>query len=130
MQRSLDNAERRPTIPAQEALAWATIEGARMLCMEDRIGSLAVGKQADLVVIGADAMNMQPVHNPIAAVVMHAGAGNIDSVMVAGQWKKREGRLLASGIAEKIERLRESGERILRAIHESACFLHELGGGR
>ena len=120
MQRALDNAEGcRPAIQAQEALAWATIEGARMLCMEDRIGSITVGKQADLVVIAADALSMHPIHDPVATVVMQAGVGNIDSVMVAGEWRKRGGRLLAGGIAGKMERLRESGERIVREINSS-----------
>ena len=120
MQRAIDNAEGcRPAIQAQEALAWATIEGARMLCMEDRIGSITVGKQADLVVIAADALSMHPIHDPVATVVMQAGVGNIDSVMVAGQWRKRGGRLLAGGIAGKMERLRESGERIVREINSS-----------
>jgi len=118
IERALDHAgHREPMIPAQEALAWATIEGARMLCMEDRIGSLAPGKQADLIMIAADAMNMQPVHDPVAAVVMHTSLANIDSVMVAGKWKKRCGRLLAGDIKQKMDQLRESGERIVRAIH-------------
>jgi cytosine/adenosine deaminase-related metal-dependent hydrolase len=60
---------------------------------------------------------MQPVHDPVAAVVMQAGIGNIDSVMVAGEWKKRGGRLLAEGIADKLVKLRESGERIVREIN-------------
>ena len=89
--------------------AEPAIEGARMLGMEDRIGSLAPGKQADLVSINADALNMQPVHDPMAAVVMQANVANIDCVMVAGQWKKRRGRLLAEGIEEKLERIRQSG---------------------
>lgn len=117
MQRALDNAEQKSHIPAQEALSWATIEGARMLGMEDRIGSLAVGKQADLVMISANALNMQPVHDPVAAVVMQAGIGNIDSVMVAGQWRKRGGKLLADGVADKLGKLRESGRRIVREIN-------------
>jgi len=124
-QRALDNAGHREaagtiphtsTIPAREALRWATVEGARMLGMEDRIGSLAPGKQADLVLIRADALNMQPVHDPVAAVVMQANVANIDSVMVAGRWKKRSGRLLAEGIEGKLERLRESGQRIVEAM--------------
>jgi cytosine/adenosine deaminase-related metal-dependent hydrolase len=121
-QRALDNAAHREatgsipntsTIPAREALRWATVEGARMLGMEDRIGSLAPGKQADLVLIRADALNMQPVHDPVAAVVMQASVANIDSVMVLGRWKKRSGRLLAEGIDGKLEQLRQSSQRIL-----------------
>jgi cytosine/adenosine deaminase-related metal-dependent hydrolase len=125
MQRALDNqAERETTgsipatttITAREALAWVTIEGARMLCMEDRVGSITPGKQADIVLIAAGALNMQPVHDPVSAVVMQTSLANIDSVMVAGRWRKRNGRLLAEGLAEKIDRLRGSGQRILQAM--------------
>ncbi len=120
-QRALDHAAGcGPMVAAREALAWATIEGARMLGMERTIGSLAPGKQADLVMIGTAAINMQPVHDPVAAVVLQAGLANIDSVMVAGRWKKRDGRLLVDGLPEKLARLRESGERILHSINSAA----------
>jgi cytosine/adenosine deaminase-related metal-dependent hydrolase len=124
-QRALDNAAYREatgsipntsTVPAREALGWATVEGARMLGMQDRIGTLAPGKQADLVMIRADALNMQPVHDPAAAVVMQASVANIDSVMVAGRWMKRDGKMLAGDIKIKLARLRRSGERIVGAM--------------
>jgi cytosine/adenosine deaminase-related metal-dependent hydrolase len=124
-QRALDNADYRAktgaiadttSIPAREALEWATIEGARTLCLQDRIGSLTPGKQADLVMISADALNMQPVHDPVASVLMQASLANIDSVMVKGQWRKRNGKLLAGDLDRKLEQLRESSERIMRAM--------------
>ena len=87
-----------------------------MLGMQDRIGSLAAGKQADLVVIRADELNMQPVHDPVSAVVFQASLANIDSVMVAGQWVKREGRLLGVNLPPLLCALRESGEKITRAM--------------
>lgn len=118
VQRALDHQRGcASVIPAREALQWATIEGARMLGLEDFVGSLAPGKQADLVMIDARALNMQPVHDPIAAVVTQASLANIDSVMVAGEWRKRGGRLLADGLDRKLDALRESGERILHSIH-------------
>jgi cytosine/adenosine deaminase-related metal-dependent hydrolase len=125
MQRALDNAAYREatglipetsTISTREALKWVTIEGARMLQMEDRIGSLKPGKQADLVLISSGAINMQPVHDPVSSVVMQATLANVDSVMIAGQWKKRAGKLLTPAIAEKTERLCASGRRILEAM--------------
>jgi cytosine/adenosine deaminase-related metal-dependent hydrolase len=125
MQRALDNAEYREatgTIPAtstitvREAFAWLTIEGARMLCMEDRIGSISPGKQADVVMISTRALNMQPVHDPVATALMQTSLANIDSVMVAGRWRKRAGQLLAQGLPEKISRLQESGRRIIQAM--------------
>ena len=88
-----------------------------MLGLADSIGSLAPGKQADLVMIDARTLNMQPVHDPVAAVVTQASLANIDSVMVAGEWYKRGGRLLVDGLDRRLAELRESGERILRSIN-------------
>jgi cytosine/adenosine deaminase-related metal-dependent hydrolase len=125
IQRSLDNVAHRAaagaipdttTIPAIEALSWVTVEGARMLRQLDRIGTLAPGKQADLVVIRADALNMQPVHDPVASVVFQASLANVDSVMVAGRWKKRDGRLVGVDLAPKIAALDASGRKIVGAL--------------
>ncbi|HXX44365.1 MAG TPA: amidohydrolase family protein [Candidatus Acidoferrales bacterium] len=121
-QRSLDNAAFRTakggipetsTIPAREALGWITVEGARMLGMEDRIGTISPGKQADLVFIQADALNVWPVHDPVATVITQASLANIDSVMVAGEWRKRGGKLLFGGLERVKAELYRSGERIL-----------------
>jgi cytosine/adenosine deaminase-related metal-dependent hydrolase len=125
IQRSLDNVayrEQHGTIPptstitTREALSWVTIEGARMLQQQDRIGSLAPGKQADLVVIRASDLNMQPVHDAVSSVVFQTSLANIDSVMVAGQWKKRGGKLLAGDLTSDLHKLRASGEKITRAM--------------
>ena len=125
-QRSLDNAAFRAakggipetsTIPAREALGWITVEGARMLGMEDRIGTISPGKQADLVFIRADALNVWPVHDPVATVVTQASLANIDSVMVAGEWRKREGKLLFPGLERVKAELYRSGERILGELN-------------
>ncbi len=125
MQRSLDNAAYREahgsipptsTIRTREALQWVTVEGARMLGQLDRIGTLAPGKQADLVLIRADDLNMQPVHDPVSTVVMQTTLANIDSVMVAGRWKKRHGKLLDVALAPKLAALQASGHKITTAL--------------
>lgn len=133
-QRSLDNAAFRqaaaagaPVIPPTstlstlQALRWVTVEGARMLGQLDRIGTLSPGKQADLVLIDARMPNMQPLHDPVNAVVMQASLSNIDSVMVAGNWRKRHGRLVDErGVPLEPESwlapLRESGLRLAAAV--------------
>jgi cytosine/adenosine deaminase-related metal-dependent hydrolase len=125
IQRSLDNVVYRDehgsipattTVNTREALSWITVEGARMLGMQNRIGSLAPGKQADLVVIRADDINMQPVHDPVSSVVFQSSLANVDSVMVAGKWVKREGRLLGVDLPPLLGALRESGEKIMHAM--------------
>jgi cytosine/adenosine deaminase-related metal-dependent hydrolase len=67
-------------------------------------------------VIRASDLNMQPVHDPVSSVVFQTSLANIDSVMVAGRWKKREGRLLAGALATGLWRLVASGRKISRAI--------------
>ena len=126
MQRAIDNATSRATtgaipststITAREALSWVTMEGARMLRMEDQIGSLTPGKQADLVLIDCTAINMQPMHDAVSTVVMQTSLANIDSVMIAGRWRKRSGTLLVDSLTDKISRLHASGRRILEAMN-------------
>ena len=125
IQRSLDNVAYRAThgsipptstITTREALSWVTVEGARMLKQSHRIGSLAAGKQADLVLIRASDLNMQPVHDPVNSVLMQASLANIDSVMVAGRWKKRHGKLLDVDLAPKLAALQASGQKITKAL--------------
>jgi cytosine/adenosine deaminase-related metal-dependent hydrolase len=124
-QRSLDNAAFRgetggipetSTIPVREALSWITVEGARMLGLQDRMGTITPGKQADLVLIRADALNLWPVHDAVAAVVMQSSLANIDSVMVAGEWRKRGGRLLFHDLERVKAELYRSGSRILAEL--------------
>ena len=74
------------------------------------------GKQADLVMISTRSLNMQPVHDPVSAVVMHANQSNIDSVMVAGNWRKRHGRLVRDDSRAVIEALQRSSSRIVGAL--------------
>jgi 5-methylthioadenosine/S-adenosylhomocysteine deaminase len=125
MQRSLDNAESRrtcgqipdtTTIPAREALAWITMEGARMLGMQDRIGSLSRGKEADITLFNARGLHMRPVHDPVSTVIFQAGRADVETVMIAGRFVKRGGRLLASGLGRKIEALETSGRRIVSEL--------------
>ena len=124
-QRALDNANVRrttggipdvTTIPAREALRWITIEGARMLGREDQVGSLAPGKLADLVVIDAEALNLVPVHDPVASLLTQTSLANIEAVMIGGVWKKRGGRLLFDDLAKRQRELAQSGERLVREI--------------
>jgi cytosine/adenosine deaminase-related metal-dependent hydrolase len=125
MQRAIDNAEARKTggtipatttIPVREALRWLTTEGARMLGREDQIGSLTPGKLADLVIINASELNLFPVQDPVATVVMQTSLANIEAVMIGGTWKKRNGRLLVDGLDHKKELLAQSGRRLVQDI--------------
>lgn len=108
------------SVPSREALRWSTIEGARMLGQEGRIGSLAPGKQADIVLLNARKLNMHPVVDPVASVLFHAGTVNVDTVFIAGEIRKRGGILIDEPDQAAMDTLQQSGQRIWREFNRNA----------
>ena len=101
---------------AREVLAMATVDGARACGLDDRIGTLEVGKQADVLVLRADMANMAPMSDPIGAVVHCAGTHNVDSVYVAGRPVKRDGRFVDLDVRSVVERATSSHDYLLGLV--------------
>jgi 5-methylthioadenosine/S-adenosylhomocysteine deaminase len=94
---SLDGLMASPgLITSRQVLEWATLGGAKVAGIADRTGSLTPGKQADIVIIDAKAVNVAPVIDPVGAVVCAADVSNVKTVLVAGTVVKQDFRLLAS----------------------------------
>ena len=72
-------------LPAEDVLAMATLNGARALGLDDQLGSIEVGKQADLVALDMRSVATQPVHNPLSQIVYSAGRDGVRHVWVAGR---------------------------------------------
>ena len=72
-------------LPASQALAMATINGARALGLEERIGSLEVGKQADLIAVDLGGPETQPLYNPISQLVYACNGSQVSHCWIAGQ---------------------------------------------
>jgi len=102
-------------LSSETALRAATLWGARAMGLDSRVGTVEVGKQADLIMIRGDDINMLPVNDPVGSVVLHAHPGNVDTVMVAGRILKRDGQLLESRDRLK-QRMADSHERLTEAI--------------
>ncbi len=75
----------RAAMPPIKVIEMATIGAARALHMEDKIGSIEVGKLADLIVVDTKAPNMVPVYNPYSALVYSAYATNVKHAIVDGK---------------------------------------------
>lgn len=94
LQRTLAIAQDREPLPAREILSWATMEGAKANGLESKVGSLSPGKQADIIMLRTDRMNVTPLNDPATAVVLGMDTGNVDTVLVAGRVMKQGGKLL------------------------------------
>jgi 5-methylthioadenosine/S-adenosylhomocysteine deaminase len=96
-------------LTARQMLELATINGAHVAGLEARTGSLTPGKQADMILLDARALNVAPVIDPVAAVTLGADVSNVDTVLIGGQVKKRNGKLLADvdGARRKVEASRD-----------------------
>jgi cytosine/adenosine deaminase-related metal-dependent hydrolase len=82
-------------INVRQVLRWATLDGAKVAGIADRTGSITPGKKADIVIIDGGAVNVAPIIDPVAAVVLAADISNVETVIVDGKFVKRNGKLLA-----------------------------------
>jgi len=72
-------------LSARDVVRAATLEGARALGLGDRIGTVEVGKEADLIAIDLRAPHLVPVHDPYTSVVFSAGRSDVRHVLIAGR---------------------------------------------
>jgi cytosine/adenosine deaminase-related metal-dependent hydrolase/ribose/xylose/arabinose/galactoside ABC-type transport system permease subunit len=94
LQRGLATAEGKAPLSTREVLACATIEGAKANGLDPKVGTLTPGKQADVIMLRTDRINVTPLNDPATAVVTGMDTGNVDTVLIAGRVMKRHGELL------------------------------------
>jgi len=102
-----------PTLTHKDVLEFATIDGARACALDDKVGSLTPGKQADIVLLKTDVINTAPVLDPHGTIVTFADTSNVDSVYVAGRAVKRNGALVDVDVKSVVQKLEESRNHIL-----------------
>jgi len=98
-------------LTVRDVLRFATMEGARGLKLDHKVGSLTPGKEADLLLLDARALNIMPLNHVPGAVVTLMERSNVDSVMVAGKFVKWGGSLLdvdVDGLRSRLEASRDA----------------------
>lgn len=105
-------------LTARQVLETATINGAHVAGVEARTGSITPGKRADIVVLDATAINMTPVHDPVAAVVLMADVSNVEHVLVDGEFRKRDFRLTGD-LAKARTEVQNSRDRLVDAASKA-----------
>ena len=102
-------AGRSEVMQAPEALALATIGSARAIGLDERIGSIEPGKQADIQIVDMRRFGLTPVTDPIRTLVYHAHAKDVETVIVDGRVLVRDGTLVALDEDELVERAAVAG---------------------
>ncbi len=100
------------TLDAATVLKMATTDGARAMGLGDRIGSLTVGKQADLIILDTRACHMTPMYHPQSHVIYAASGRDVRHVMIAGKQVVADRRLLTLDVDEIMDRVNAIAEEI------------------
>ena len=102
-----------PTVmPAQTVLEMATLGGARVLGMEKEIGSLEVGKKADVIILDLNKPHLQPVYNIVSHLVYSATGADVRDVIIDGKVIMENRRLLTLEEEQILSKAKEWGEKI------------------
>jgi cytosine/adenosine deaminase-related metal-dependent hydrolase len=103
-------------LTVREVLEFATVEGARANGLERKVGTLSPGKDADIILLRTDRLNVMPMNNAVGAVVTSMGPQNVDTVLIAGKVMKRNGAL----VGVDFERLTRLGDAARDRVYANA----------
>jgi cytosine/adenosine deaminase-related metal-dependent hydrolase len=110
----------------RDVLYCATMAGAHCAGLDDKIGSLSPGKDADLIMIRTDAVNLYPSNNAIGTVVQAAERSNVDTVIIGGRVRKYRGRVVGLDMASLRAKIDESRNHLFAAVGYKPDIFAEL----
>lgn len=113
-QRRRNGEEQLPQLATpRQVLEFATINGARVANLDHRVGTITPGKEADLVMLRADRLDVWPINNAYAAVVNQMNTAHVDSVFVAGKPRKWRGQVVGVDHARVLDLAQRARDAVL-----------------
>ena len=112
LQKALHGPE---VLPANRVLRMATIDGARAMSLDAEVGSLEIGKRADLSVVRLDRLHATPVKDVVSALVYSAETDDVDTVLIDGELVMRDRKLLTIDERDTIESARVQAGNLISA---------------
>ncbi len=106
----------RKLISAQQAFEFATIRGAQALHLENEIGSIEVGKRADILIITRDTLNQIPLYNIYSDLVYATKGSDVETVIINGRVVMRNRRLLTLNEAVVKRDAAKLSEKVIRSL--------------
>jgi len=108
-------ADKPQLLNVRDVLRFATLNGAKHLRLDGKTGSLTPGKEADIIILDATAINVAPLNNVPGAVVSLMDRTNVETVIVAGKVRKWQGQLLDVDLPHLRRQLEASRDHIFAA---------------
>lgn len=105
-------------LSARKALRFATIDAAKAMGLDHEIGSLEIGKKADIILLNTQALGVAPITDPVSSMVYHASANHIDSVWVDGKILVEKGKLLTMCEEEILDTAQQASDEIWKSFSE------------
>jgi cytosine/adenosine deaminase-related metal-dependent hydrolase len=112
-----------PLLGCRDLLEFATIEGARCANLDGKVGTLTPGKEADIVVLRADRLDMWPLNNAPMAVVNMMNPSHVDAVFIGGKVKKWHGSLVGIDMPRVLRLAEEARDGLLRRTNYAKNLL-------
>jgi cytosine/adenosine deaminase-related metal-dependent hydrolase len=100
-------------LTVREVIEFATIEGAKDNRLDNKVGTLTPGKEADIIMLRMDQINVMPVNNAYGAVVLGMDTSNVDTVFIGGKLRKSQGKLVDVDLARINRLVRESRDYVV-----------------
>lgn len=108
---------------AAQALEWVTVNPAEAIRLQDRVGSITVGKRADLILVGGSGISQHPHIDPVGTLAFQTSAADVRTVLVDGKVVKRDGVLQGVDLAELTSRAEVSAHGVLERIRAGGAQL-------
>ncbi|MGZ5268103.1 MAG: amidohydrolase family protein [Caldimonas sp.] len=102
-------------LTTRDVLRYATMNGAKHLRLDKKVGSLTPGKEADIIILDAEAINVAPLNQVPGAVVSLMDRSNVETVIVAGKIRKWKGKLLDTSLSRLRSQLEDSRDYLFAA---------------
>jgi 5-methylthioadenosine/S-adenosylhomocysteine deaminase len=107
----------RAHVNCRTVLRMATVAGAAAARLSDKVGMLKVGMEADVIVLNARTIDTAPMINAPGTVVTMMDRSHVDTVIIGGQIKKRNGALVGVNVEKLLQDIEQSQEKMLARIH-------------
>jgi len=103
-----------PLLTCREVLEFATIEGARCANLDGKVGTLTPGKEADIVMLRADRLNVWPLNNATSLAVNLMNPSHVETVFIAGKVRKWRGNLVGVDVPRVLRLVEDARNAVIK----------------